>query len=77
MCKNIIKYYLKIFLNKLNNMVVVKLPSGKEVDISTPVYYKRRLFLASLFYIAAFLWLCIRTYLLVKIFIYINNLMKL
>jgi hypothetical protein len=71
MCKNIIKYYLKIFLNKLNNMVVVKLPSGKEVDISTPVYYKRRLFLTSLFYIAAFLWLSFRTYLLVKKFLFI------
>jgi hypothetical protein len=43
-------------------MVVVKLPSGLEVDISTPVQYKRRLFLASLFYIAAFLWISFWVY---------------
>ena len=55
-------------------MVVVKLPSGLEVDISTPVYYKRRLFLAYLLYITAFLWLSFWTYLSVKICFYIYNL---
>jgi len=56
-------------------MVVVKLPSGLKVDISAPLHYKRRFFLESLFYISDFLWMSFWTYLSVKTFIYIYNLM--
>jgi len=34
-------------------MVIVKLPSGSEIDISAPLHYKRRLALACLCYLGA------------------------
>ena len=54
----------------------MKLPSGLEVDISTPVHYKKRLVLTYALYTCAFLWISFWAYLAFKSVIYIYNHMK-
>jgi len=57
-------------------MVVMKLPSGLEVDISTPVHYKKRLVLAYALFACGFVWMSFWIYLACKSAIYILNYLK-
>jgi hypothetical protein len=57
-------------------MVVMKLPSGLEVDISTPVHYKERLVLTYALFACGFVWMSFWIYLAFKSAIYILNYLK-
>lgn len=54
-------------------MVVVKLPSGREVDISAPVDYERRLIFVHTLYACSFLMMVFCINLSFKLITYVVN----